>query len=555
VPSAHAPTRTLIQHRARAEEILRVFGRYGVAQMTTRTVHLRLADVVPFELPHPSESMSDGERLRLALTELGPTFIKLGQVLSTRIDLVGPDVARELKALQTDCPADPSEDVRRTVEGDLGRPVEAAFSRFDFEPLASASVAQAHEAVLHDGTEVVVKVQHAGIADVVAADFDILEALAAIVEEHDETVALWRPRGIVKQLRRTVLAELDLVREANTLQRARDNFSAEPDVVIPQPYPDLSGARVLTMTRLTGRSLAEVATDDSIDRRAFALRAARIFLEMIFRDRLFHGDPHPGNVLVENGSDGLRYGILDWGEVGTIDRALEDRLGAFILAAAGGDHGDAADSLLDLVTAPGHLDADAFRLDVSDWLGTYGSGGAESVDVAAAVEDLTRIVREHRLRMPPDLAMLGKTLIQLQGDLALAGAELRIQDAVGDYLQDLIRQRLSPERMLRRAQRTAHDWDRLAQQAPRDITAILQAVRLGELDVPLRLDKLDRNVNRLVHGILAAALFSGASNLWARQAPPLTKRGTSIPGAVGTAAAALIAVRVLRASRRSGGVG
>jgi ubiquinone biosynthesis protein len=149
VPSAHAPTRTLIQHRARAEEILRVFGHYGVAHMTTRKVHLRLADVIPFELPHPTDSMSDGERLRRALTELGPTFIKLGQVLSTRIDLVGPDVAAELKSLQTDCPADSPEEVRGTVERDLGRPVDEAFSRFDFEPLASASVAQAHEAVLH----------------------------------------------------------------------------------------------------------------------------------------------------------------------------------------------------------------------------------------------------------------------------------------------------------------------------------------------------------------------------------------------------------------------
>ena len=149
--------------------------------------------------------MSDGERLRRALTELGPTLIKLGQVLSTRIDLVGPDVAAELKSLQTHCPYSP-EEVRGTVERDLGRPVDEAFSRFDFEPLASASVAQAHEAVLHDGTEVVVKVQHAGIAGVVAADFDILEALAAIVEEHDEGIALWRPRGIVMQLRRTVLA-------------------------------------------------------------------------------------------------------------------------------------------------------------------------------------------------------------------------------------------------------------------------------------------------------------------------------------------------------------
>lgn len=554
MPTSHAPTRSLLLHRARVEEILAVFGRYGIAHMADGTVHTRLADFLPHGLQAPGEPMTDGQRLRAALSELGPTFIKIGQILSTRIDLVGPDAAAELKALQTECPSDSSEEVRATVEGDLGMPVEEAFASFDFEPIASASVAQAHVAVLLDGTEVVVKVQHAGIHDKVAADFDILDALAAVVEEHDESVALYRPRGMIQQLRRTVIAELDLVREANTLRQVRENFAGEDDVVIPEPYPEVSGPRVLTMTRLIGRPLSEVAGDDSIDRRAFALRAARIFLDMIFRDGLFHGDPHPGNIMVVDSPDGPRFGILDWGEVGRIDRALEDKLGAFILAAAMGDHADVADSLLDIVTAPPHLDLDAYRLDLSDWLDTHGSSGMENVDVAAAVTDVTRIVREHRLRMPPDVAMLGKTLIQLQGNLSLSGAELRIPEALEGYTTELVKHRMSPERMLRRARRTAHDWDRLIQQAPRDLTAILEAVRMGELDVPVRFDMLDRNVNRLVYGILAAALFSGASNLYARATPPVTKRGVSIPGAAGTVVSAAFALRILHATRRSGGV-
>ena len=242
------------------------------------------------------------------------------------------------------------------------------------------------------------------------------------------------------------------------------------------------------------------------------------------------------------------------GEVGRIDRGLEDKLGAFILAAAMGDRDDVADSLLDIVTAPPHLDLDAYRLDLSDWLDTHGSSGVENVDVAGAVTDVTRIVREHRLRMPPDVAMLGKTLIQLQGNMSLAGAELRIPEALEGYTGELVKHRMSPERMLRRARRTAHDWDRLIQQAPRDITAILEAVRMGDLDVPVRIDVLDRNVNRLVYGMLAAALFSGAANLWARATPPVTKRGVSIPGAAGTLVSAAFAVRILHATRRSGGV-
>lgn len=555
MPTPHAPTRTLLAHRARVEEILSVFGRYGIAHMADGTVHTRLADFMPAKLQPPGEPMTDGERLRTALAQLGPTFIKIGQILSTRIDLVGPDAAADLKSLQTDCPADSEDEVRATVEADLGMPVEEAFESFDFTPLASASVAQAHPAVLLDGTEVIVKVQHAGIHDMVAADFDILEALAAVVEEHDESVALYRPRGVIQQLRRTVIAELDLVREANTLKQARANFEGEDDVVIPKPFPEVSGPRVLTMTRLIGRPLAEVAGDDSIDGPAFALRAARIFLDMIFRDRLFHGDPHPGNIMVVEGPNGgAAYGILDWGEVGRIDGVMEDRLGAFILAAGMGDRADVADSLLDIVTAPPHLDLDAYRLDLSDWLDTHGSSGMQNVDVAAAVSDVTRIVREHRLRMPPDVAMLGKTLIQLQGNLSLAGAELRLPEAFAGYTEQIVKNRMAPEKMLRRARRTAHDWDRLMQQAPRDITAILEQIRMGDLDVPLRLDMLDRNVNRLVYGILAAALFSGSSNLWARATPPLTKRGMSIPGAAGTLVSAAFAVRLLHATRRSGGV-
>ncbi len=555
MPSTGNALRTLTVHRARVQQIVGVLGRYGLARWAASPSSHHLADYLPKrhqdEAPH---DMSEGERLRRALTELGPTFIKLGQVLSTRIDLVGPDVAAELAALQRDTPADAPETVRATVERDLGRPLDQAFQRFDEQPLASASIAQAHSALLHDGTEVIVKVQHDGIRELVEQDFAILDALARVVEEHDESIALWRPRATLQQLGRTVVAELDLVREAVTLQRAAANFAAEDDVLIPRPYPELSGPRVLTMERLDGRSLADVASDETVDRRALALRAARIYLDMIFRDRLFHADPHPGNVIVVETANGPAFGIIDWGEVGTVDRLMEDRLEAFALAAATEDVDGVVDGILEIVTAPAHLDMDALRLDVSDWLEAYAGGDMGNVDVAAAIEDLSRIVREHRLRLPANVAMLGKTLMQLQGDLVLVGADLRLPDALDGYMQKIVRQRMSPKRLARHAQRTAKDWDRFLSQAPRELGAILESIRMGELDVPLRIDTLDRTVNRLVHGILAAALFSGSAQMWSRGTPPHTRRGVSIPGAVGTLASAAVAVRVLRASRRSGGL-
>lgn len=547
--------RTLAVHRGRVQQIVGVLGRYGIAHWSASPASRHLAEYVPERWSAPPSDLSDGERLRLALTELGPTFIKLGQVLSTRIDLVGPDVAAELAALQTDAPADPADVIRTIVERDLGRPVEQAFAQFADEPLASASIAQAHAATLHDGTEVVVKVQHHGIRELVQQDFAILDALARVVEEHDADLALWRPRATLAQLARTVTAELDLVREAVTLDRARANFAAEQDVIVPRPYPELSGPHVLTMEYVDGRSLAEVARDPSVDRRALALRAARIYLDMIFRDRLFHADPHPGNVLVARGADGRpAFGIIDWGAVGTVDTALQDKLESFTLAAATDDVDGVVDGILAIVTAPARLDLDALRLDVSDWLDAFAGGDVQAVDVAAAIEELSRIVREHRLRLPANVALLGKTLLQLQGDLIVVGADLRLPDALDGYLQELVRQRMSPKRLARHAQRTAKDWDRFLAQAPRELTAILESIRRGELDVPLRIDTLDRTVNRLVHGMLAAALFSGSTQMWSRRTPPFTRTGVSIPGAVGTLASAAIAIRVLRASRRSGGL-
>ena len=321
MPSPHPAIRTLIQHRGRVEEVLRVLTHHGVAHMVALSDHSHLREFVPAGVRLRGDALSDGERLREALVELGPTFIKLGQVLSTRIDLVGPDVAADLRELQTNVPADDEATVREMLEADLGRPAEEAFAAFDFTPLASASVAQAHVAQLHDGTEVVVKVQHAGIRDVIRADFDILEALAAVVEEHDETVALYRPRGVLKQLRRTVEAELDLMREAAVLEQVRANFAARAGRRHPAALPGGVRAAGADDEPHPRPPAARGRRRPDIDREAFALRAARIFVEMILRDQLFHADPHPGNVLVETTEHGIRYGILDWGEVGRIDQA------------------------------------------------------------------------------------------------------------------------------------------------------------------------------------------------------------------------------------------
>lgn len=247
--SEQAAERTLLRHSGRVSHIVEVAGRYGYAEW--------VAGAVPDSLRGPAQLIADdrvasltaGERLREAFTELGTTFIKIGQILSTRPDIVGPDVAAELAKLQADVPANPSDEILAEIEQEFGRPASRVFAEFDDEPLASASIAQVHAALLHDGTGVVVKIQHPGIDDVVRADMEILAAIATIAARRSRDIALTNPGAVVADLRRSLVAELDFLREANNLARFRKNFAEEPDVVIPEPDGSLTTRRVLVMSR------------------------------------------------------------------------------------------------------------------------------------------------------------------------------------------------------------------------------------------------------------------------------------------------------------------
>ena len=272
-----------------------------------------------------------GPRVRLACEALGPTFVKLGQILSTRPDLIPLDVAQELERLQSRAPADDPATARRIVEEELGGPVEELFVNFHDEPLASASIGQVHRAWLADGRAVVVKVQHPGVEERVEVDFDILEAIAGLLERHDEIARSLQLTAVIREARRSVLGELDFRRELRHLTHFRRAFADEPGLLLPEPIPERSARRVLTMGYLEGRSVAkiEAAASAGLDRRALALTGAHAFLDMVFRDGVFHADPHPGNVMV---LDDGRLALLDFGMVGRVDRETQDDLLDLMLA-------------------------------------------------------------------------------------------------------------------------------------------------------------------------------------------------------------------------------
>jgi ubiquinone biosynthesis protein len=321
----------LERNALRVGEIVGVLAKYGLADWFKGWHYAWIQDrIQSFDGQHIPDLKIE-ERVRLAFTELGPTFIKLGQVMSTRPDLVGPEMAGELAHLQTDSSADSPETVRATIQSEFRRSPEELFAQFDEEPLASASIAQAHRARLHTGEEVVVKVQHAGIADKILSDLDILAALAELAEKHAPQVRLYQPGAVVRQFRRTLLRELDFTFERRSLDEFAAHFVNDPEVHFPLSYPTSSSRRVLTMEWLDGilgidsAALAASGADLS----EFARRGANVYLQMVFRDAFYHADPHPGNLMLLPGGV---VGILDCGMVGRLDEELAEGIQDMLMA-------------------------------------------------------------------------------------------------------------------------------------------------------------------------------------------------------------------------------
>jgi len=540
------------RNAVRFEQIVRILAKYGLADWIESVDREFLRKLLVRDSTEGLASMTRVEKVRMALTELGTTFIKLGQMLSTRADMVGPDLARELTRLQADTPPDASEIVRETVEKELGGPIDELFARFDDTPIASASIAQAHRAVLLDGRAVVVKVRHRGIEEKVANDLDILATLASMAAQYSSEIALYQPVDVVSEFRRHLMAELDFTREEQNLLRAGANFADDPTVHIPQPFPDHSARKVLTMEMLEGVSvgMAGHVDGEGVDCKEVARRGARMYLEMIFRDRFYHADPHPGNILVLPGGV---VGLLDFGMVGTLDdntrECFEGLIHGFLLK----DGEMLADYALRLGHAPPDLDRDRFTADLESFVAAHLSGSLKGMDLSAVLDGFTELVRRHRILQKPGISLLIKVLVMLEGTSRQLDADFSLAELLEPYYRQMTRRRLSPRNVFRRMQRTYHDWDRFFHTLPRDLGDIIERVRKGTLDVHLAHHRLDPIVNRLALGMLAAAVIVGSSQMLSSAVPP-TIRGLSVLGLLGVFAGLWLAADLLRAIRKSGGL-
>lgn len=532
----------------RWREILAVLSKYGLAGWAS---HLGLtfgSSLLRNRQGTPLVQAQHEERVRLAIEELGPTFIKLGQVLSTRPDQVGFGLANELRKLQQNTPADSAGSVVALVEAELGRPLNECFATFNHSPIASASIGQVHRATLLDGSCVAVKVQHAGVEKCVKVDMEILSGLAQLSERVPE-LQPYQLGATMVELERMMRRELDFVRERNNQEQFARLFEGDSRVCIPAVYPELSTSRVLTMEWLEGSKLSELAETPDSERALsdYAKQGAQIYLDMIFKHGFYHADPHPGNlVLMPDGA----IGMLDFGMVGRLEDSLREHVEDLLVAISARDSRRLTNVVMRMCTLPVELDETALANDLTAFVEHHAYQPLDHFDLTSAFTEFIEIVRRYEIILPTSIAMLIKTLLMLEGMAKLMKSEFSLMQLIQPYKGAILRRRLSPARQARKLRSVFAELEQLAEVAPRRVREILDQVQRGKFDVHLDHRGLEPSVNRLVLGMLASALFLGSSLLVSREVWPF--HGVSLPGALGVLLSALLGVRLLRAISKSG---
>ncbi|MGQ9734493.1 MAG: ABC1 kinase family protein [Candidatus Bipolaricaulia bacterium] len=543
----------------RYRQILTVLIKYGFGDLLGRLKvrHPLLGRLPRLRAVRELEDLSRPERLRLAFEELGPTFIKLGQLLSLRPDLLPSEYAAELAKLQDEAVPLSFAQIKGKVEAQLGHSLKGLFREFAEEPLAAASLAQVHRAVLGDGTEVAIKVQRPGIREVIRADLIILEDLAHFLVRHLPESEPFDPPGLVREFAKTLKRELDFVREGRNMELFRRNFQGDPTIYIPKVFWEYTTPEVLTMERIEGVKITDLEglEQAGLDRHQVALNGANAILKQVFEHGLFHADPHPGNILVLEGNV---IAPLDFGMVGRIDVELRERVGQLLLGIARGDLSGLVRTLRELGSLDERVDLGAFRTDLADLLDRYSRTPLYRLELGRLLDELMALVREYRLRLPTNLVMMGKALVIAEGVGRALDPEIELLALARPYLERLAIRRGAFQRALQGWGDTLAEGRELLQEFPAGLRAIMGKLRRGELRAQLDLSgfdrlvrELDRASNRLAFALIIAALIVGSSLVMQLEVGPRLW-GLPLFGFLGFGFAAILGFWLVIAILRSG---
>jgi ubiquinone biosynthesis protein len=503
------------------------------------------------------EKLTAPEGLRMALEELGPTYIKLGQILSTRPDLIPVEFLSELTKLQDKVPPVSFTAVRKIIESELKFPLEEVFDQFEEQPLASASIGQVHKARLQDGKEVAVKVQRPGIERIIEVDLEIMMYLARLMERHIEELELHRPVKIVEEFARTLEGELDYRLEASNMERMALNFVDDPITYIPAIYRDHSTMRVLTAEFVDGIKVSDLQQLDAagLDRKQITDRGADILLRQIFDHGFFQADPHPGNIFVlpEN-----IICLVDFGMVGSVDRRTRERFVELIDAVVSKDAYRTSQVLLEIVDREEEPELRQLERDIADLLSRHLYRPLQDIRVGKLLQQLLEIASRHRLRIPPDLFLMMKALTTVEGVACMLDPGFDIFQKAEPFIRRTLLGRFTPGRISGDMFQLASELLKFAQQFPKDLLDIARLARQKKLHLKIENQGLDRMLathdqisNRISFSIIIAALIVGSALIVISEIPPLFY-GISLIGIIGFLAAALMGIWLLVAILRKG---
>jgi ubiquinone biosynthesis protein len=467
--------------------------------------------------------LSRGERLRHALTDLGPIFVKAGQVLSTRRDLVPIDIADELALLQDQVAPFPGSAARAIVERELKFPIGHLYAQFDETPLASASIAQVHAATLHDGREVVVKVLRPGIDGQISRDVKLLRSLGELAQRWHPNADKVRPLDVVAEVEKMLENELDLQREGASASLLKRNFDSGVDLYVPAVHWELTSARVLTLERVYGISSDDIDAIDAagLDRKALAAKGVRVFYEQVFRDNFFHADAHPGNIWVDPTRTGEpRFIALDFGIMGSLPEADQYWLAQNFIALFERDYARIAQLHVAAGWMPADVRLDELEAAVRTVCEPYFTRPLSQISLAELVVKLFQTARRFELTLQPQLILLQKTLLNIEGVGRMLDPEIDIWAVAHPVLKRILRERYSPRRTLRDVRKRLPEWLHNAPQFPELVRDALRQVARGEqrgMSDPQMLTLLRENAQRqhrlLACGLLGAALLIGSALL------------------------------------------
>jgi ubiquinone biosynthesis protein len=504
----------------RMQDIASVLIRYGFGDVVQRIGMAgaleRAGKVLHWKEAEELARLKPPARVRRVLEELGPTFVKLGQVLATRVDLFGPEWLEEFGKLQDHAPPVDWSRIEPQLTEDLGASPDDVFAELDREPLAAASLAQVHRATLHDGAQVILKIRRPGIRPTVEADLRLLKRLADIIESEAPDLSHYRPRLLVRQFSQSLRRELDFAAECRNAERISAALAEDSGIVIPGIHWEWSGERLNVqdfINGIAGRDL-EAVDEAGLDRHAIAVRGTRAILHMILEDGFFHADPHPGNILYLPDN---RIGLLDFGMVGRLSDERRHQVAELLMGLVSRDPDLVSRILIDW-SEDGKISEERLHDDVAEFIDHYHGVPLKQLDVSEMIGEITGVLRQHQLVLPADLVLMLKAFITMEGMGRSLDPEFDMAGEAAPVIEEVIRRHYSPTNVAKRMQRSLSETLKVLGSLPADFSRLLRMARRGRIEVHVDItdlkevgNRLDRAASRLTLGVVTAALIIGSA--------------------------------------------